>query len=66
MKNWLLYLFLVFIILIVLFNNNKETFVPQINTNINKTRRRINFYKNSVANYVNNIKRNIRKMFYKN
>lgn len=64
MKNWLLYLFLVFIILIVLFNNNKETFVPQINTNINKTRRRINFYKDSVTNYVNDFKRNIKKMFY--
>ena len=64
MEKWLLYLFLVSIILIVLFNNNKETFVPQINTNINKTRRKINFYKDSVTNYVNDFKRNIKKMFY--
>ena len=64
MKSWLLYLFLVSIILIVLLNTNKESFVPQINSKINKTRRKLNFYKDSVTNYVNDFKRNIKKMFY--
>ena len=64
MKYWLLYLFLVSIILIVLLNTNKESFVPQINSKINKTRRKLNFYKHSVTNYVNDFKRNIKKMFY--
>ena len=64
MKYWLLYLFLVSIILIVLLNTNKESFVPQINSKINKTRRKLNFYKDSVTNYVNDFKRNIKKMFY--
>ena len=64
MKSWLLYLFLVSIILIVLLNTNKESFVPQINSKINKTRRKLNFYKDSVTNYVNDFKRNIKKTFY--
>ena len=64
MKIWLLYLFLGSVIFVVLLNNSKETFVPQINTQINKTRRRINFYKDSATDYVNDIKRKFKKMFY--